>query len=132
MTRRGSHVRLTSDKVALPAIHVFNIGTSESINHRKKRLNQGGIIAWGRGGAAVDVIMRGQSIGVHNQVKFLLGEDHIERLDPKVAADEFSLDGINKTDDLIAKAAHHSRVFVPTFKSRFMSHIASKYEPLYR
>ena len=118
--------------VPLETIHICSIGTSDAVNHRWDRLNKGGIIAWGRGNSAVDVIMRGQSIGVHNQVKFLVGSDHIERLDPKVAADEFSLDGIRKADDLIAKAAHHSRVFMPTFKDRFADHIASVYEPLYR
>lgn len=118
--------------VPLSAIHVFSIGTSDAVIQRRTRLNKGGIIAWGREGAAVDVIMRGQSIGVHNQAKFLLGADHIERLDPKVAADEFSLDGIHKADDLIAKAAHHSRVFMPTFKAHFSGHIAPAYAPLHR
>ncbi|MGB8225244.1 MAG: CBASS cGAMP-activated phospholipase [Sedimentisphaerales bacterium] len=117
--------------VPLPAIHVLSIGTSDSVAHRKERLNKGGIIAWGRENAAVDVIMRGQSIGVNNQAMFLLGKDHIERLNPKVAQDEFSLDGINKADDLIAKAAHHSRVFMPTFQARFMNHRATKFTPLY-
>lgn len=118
--------------IPLADIHIFSIGTSDAVNYRRKRLNRGGIIAWGRESAAVDVILRGQSIGVHNQVKFLLGTDHIERLDPKVAADEFSLDGIHKVDDLIAKAAHHSRVFMPTFTARFASHIAPTYEPIHR
>lgn len=118
--------------VPLSAIHVFSIGTSDAVIHRRKRLNKGGIIAWGRENAAVNVIMRGQSIGVHNQAKFLLGADRIERLDPKVAADEFSLDGIHKADDLIAKAAHHSRVFMPVFKTRFAGHIAPTYEPFHR
>lgn len=119
-------------KVPLSAIHVFSIGTSNAVTHRKKRLNSGGIIAWGRESAAVDVIMRGQSIGVNNQVTWLLGKDHIERLDPKVAADEFSLDGIHKADDLIAKGAHHSRIFMPTFKERFMSHQATPFDPMYK
>jgi uncharacterized protein len=119
-------------RIAMSDIHIFSIGTSNAINHRRKRLNRGGIIAWGRGSAAVDVIMRGQSIGVRNQVNFLLGKDHVERLDPKVVAGEFSLDGIDKADDLIAKAAHHSRAFMPTFKNRFASHIAAPYHPIYR
>lgn len=117
--------------VPLADMHILSIGTSNAVNHRRKRLNAGGIVAWGRENAAVDVIMRGQSIGVHNQVKFLLGADHIERLDPKVAADEFSLDGVDKADDLIAKAAHHSRVFMPTFKERFANHIAPSFKAFY-
>jgi patatin-like phospholipase/acyl hydrolase len=118
--------------IPLSAIHVFSIGTSDAVTHRKNRLNNGGIIAWGRQSAAVDVIIRGQSIGVHNQVAWLLGKDHIDRLDPRVAADEFSLDGMNKADDLIGKAAHHSRLFMPKFKEHFMSHKAPLFEPIYK
>jgi patatin-like phospholipase/acyl hydrolase len=118
--------------VSLSDIHVFRIGTSDAVNHRQSRLNQGGIISWGRENAAVDVIMRGQSIGVNNQIKFLLGEDHVERLDPRVANGEFSLDGVVKADDLIAKAAHHSRIFMPKFRERFSAHIAPRYTPMHR
>lgn len=119
-------------KVPLSAIHVFSVGTTDVVTHRNQRLDSGGIIAWGRESAAIDVIMRGQSIGVNNQVTWLLGKDHIERLDPKVAANEFSLDGIHKADDLIAKAAHYSRSFMPIFKNRFMSHKAPPYEPIHK
>ncbi len=118
--------------IPLSALHIFSIGTSDAVNHRKKRLNGGGIIAWGRENTAVSIIMRGQSIGVRNQVKFLLGADHVDCLDPKVAANEFSFDGVHKADDLIAKAAHYSRVFTPTFKARFAGHIAPIYTPIYR
>lgn len=119
-------------EVPLNAIHVFSLGTSDAVTHRKNRLNNGGIIAWGWKSAVVDLIMRGQSIGAHNQATWLLGKDHIERLDPKVAEDEFSLDGIKKADDLIAKAAHHSRKFMPIFKERFMSHKAPPFDPIHK
>ena len=95
----------------------------------------GGLISWGFGRptpAAIDVIMRGQSIAVNNQSTFLLGKNRILRLDPKVAADEFSLDGIRKADDLIGKAAHYSRVLIPEFKKRFVSHIAAPFDPVYK
>jgi len=117
--------------ITLENIHMLSIGTSNAINHRKNRLNAGGIISWARESAAVDVIMRGQSIGVNNQVNYLLGKDHVERLDPKVAAGEFSLDGFHKTEDLIAKAAHHSRSLIPTFKIKFAEHIAPAFTPFY-
>ena len=118
--------------IPLENIHVLSIGTSNTINHRKKRLNSGGIISWARESAAVDVIMRGQSIGVNNQINYLLGKDHVERLDPKVAAGEFSLDGFHKAEDLIAKAAHHSRSLIPTFNAKFAEHVAPAFNPLYR
>ena len=113
-------------------LYIFNVGTSDPVNHRENRLNAGGIISWGRNGAAVDVIMRGQSIGVHNQTKFILGEGHIDRLDPKVAANEFSLDGAHKSSDLIAQAAHYSRAAIPAFKEKFAQHHAPKFKPFYK
>lgn len=117
--------------IPLKTIQVLSIGTSSSVTSRHKRLNVGGKISWARNNVVVDVIMRGQSIGVNNQAKFLLGEEKIVRLDPRVAPDEFSLDGVHKTDDLIAKAAHYSRIFAPQFQNKFMGHKASYYSPYY-
>lgn len=117
--------------VPLGDIHVLSIGTSDAVNHRKRRLNWGGKLHWAWDNSAIDVIMRGQSIGVHNQATFLLGKDRVERLNPKVAADEFTLDGIHKVEDLVAKAAHQSRTFMPTFEQKFRQHIAAPYEPLF-
>ena len=88
-------------------------------------------MAWALGNAAIDVIMRGQSIGVHNHAKFLLSPERIERLNPKVASDEFSLDGVHKADDLIGKAAHHSRTVMPIFEKKFLLHHAGPYTPLF-
>ena len=94
-------------------------------------MNSGGILAWALESAAIDIIMRGQSIAANNQAHFLLGQERIERLNPRVAAKEFSLDGIQKAQDLIAKAAHHTRIFVPTFQHKFLAHKAIPYSPLY-
>ncbi len=116
----------------LSSIWALSIGTSDAISRRRKRLNGGGIISWGLGNAAIDVIMRGQSIGTNNQARFLLEGERLERLNPKVAADEFSLDGISKADDLIGKAAHHSRMFAPVFEEKFAQHAAAPYVPLHR
>jgi patatin-like phospholipase/acyl hydrolase len=118
-------------KIPLDSLRVLSIGTSEAVSHRRQRLNHGGIISWALGSAAVDVIMRGQSLAAYHQATHLLGKDRVERLNPKVAADEFSLDGVRKVDDLIGKAAHHSRVFMPTFAQRFASHRAASYEPMH-
>jgi len=119
-------------KVPLTSLKVFSIGTSDVVALHPERLDGGGLIAWALNNAATDIILRGQSIGVNNQAKFLLGADKIERLNPKVASDEFSLDSIQKVDDLIGKAAHHSRTFMPIFKDKFRSHTAEQYEPLYK
>jgi patatin-like phospholipase/acyl hydrolase len=117
--------------VPLEQLAVLSIGTSDSVSHRKASLDQGGIFAWATANAAVDVIMRGQSIGVANQARFLLGEERFERLNPKVAANEFSLDGVHKADDLIGKANHFSRIFAPTFEKKFGEHQAAPYTPLH-
>lgn len=117
--------------VPLNDIKVLSLGTSEAISTRRHRLNTGGILSWARGNAAIDVIMRGQSIAVHNQAKFLLGQDRVHRLNPVVPENEFSLDGTHKASDLIAKAAHHSRTFMPTFEREFLSHTAKSFSPLY-
>lgn len=117
--------------VPLDSIRVFSIGTSDPVTSRPKRLDEGGILAWGLGGDALDVIMRGQSIGVTNQITFLLGKDRVERLDPKVPHGELSLDGVHKSEDIVAKAAHYSRIAMPTINDKFMSHVAAKYKPFY-
>lgn len=117
--------------IPLSDVHALSIGTSNAVTHRRNKLNSGGLFAWASGNSAIDVIMRGQSTGVHNQATFLLGREHIERLNPQVAANEFSLDGVHKSADLVGKAAHHSRVFMPTFEARFGEHQAAPYTPLY-
>jgi uncharacterized protein len=118
-------------KVPPSALHLFSIGTSDAVARREKRLNSGGIVAWGMDNAAIDVIMRGQSIGANNQAKLLLGKDHVERLDPKVAVGEFPFDRACKADDLIAKARHHSRILTPAFEERYARHVAPAYTPIY-
>ncbi len=117
--------------IPLESITVFSIGTSDAVSHRKKKLDRGGKLPWVTGNDAIDVIMRGQSIGVHNQASFLLGRDHVERWNPKVTSDEFTLDGVHKADDLVGKAAHTSRIMMPRFQEKFVAHKAAEYTPLY-
>lgn len=115
----------------LDALSILSIGTSDEVTSRPNRLDRGGILAWAWGSVAINVVMRGQSIGVNNQAKFLLGNDRFERLSPKVAAGEFSLDGANKAEDLIGMASHYSRHFMPAFEHKFKCHEANPYTPLY-
>lgn len=118
-------------EIPLQTIKVFSIGTTDALNNRKNTLDWGGKLPWVTGNDAVDVIMRGQSVGVNNQATFLLGKDRVERWDPKVGSGAFSLDGINKVDDLVGKAAHYSRIHMPRFKEMFADYKAATYEPLY-
>lgn len=118
--------------VPMTSIAALSIGTSDPMTQRRHRLDWGGILPWAIGNAAIDIIMRGQSLAATNHSRFLLGNDRFERVNPGVAAGEFTLDGVEKADDLIGKAAHYGRKFLGDFKSKFTPHKALKYTPLYR
>jgi patatin-like phospholipase/acyl hydrolase len=112
-------------------IRILSIGTYDSVNSRPSRLDRGGKISWARSAAVVDVILRAQTIGVNNQLRFLLMPEHFLRIDPRVPAADVSLDLTCKTDELISRAAHHSRIYVPEIEKRFLEHKAQPYLPLY-
>lgn len=114
------------------SIRVLSIGTSQEVRAGRPRLDWGGIMAWGLGNAAVDLIIHAQSVAASNQVRLLLGEDRIVRVDPVVAEGEFSLDGPRRAPELIAMASHHSRGLGETFQRQFAVHIAPAFEPHYR
>lgn len=118
--------------VPLDTISVLSIGTCEEVVARPGRLDTSGILGWALGGSAVNVIMRGQSIGANNQAKFLLEADRLYRLNPNVPPGQFSLDGIKKANDLIGIAAHHSRHLLQSFETMFKEHKAGPYSPRYR
>ncbi len=118
--------------VPLTSMRVLSIGTSEPVSYRRQRLNSGGVLAWALGNAAIDVILRGQSIAAHNQARLLIGKENIERVSPKVASGEFSLAGVHKVEDLLARAAHDSRAFSPMFEQTFRAHTARPFSPLFQ
>lgn len=117
-------------RVPLEHTHLLNIGTTEEITDRHRRLDNAGRIGWSK--QAIDVALRGQTIAARNQAKFLLGERRFHRLDPPVPAGAYTLDGVSRIDDLIGKAAHHSRHFAPIFQERFANHTAPPFTPLYQ
>lgn len=114
--------------VPLAAIRVLSVGTCSSIVRRPATLNWGGKLLWAK--SAVDVVMRGQSLGVQKQAVHLLGRDRVKRLDPRVPDSLFALDSVS-ADALVAKAAHESRIFMPTFKREFRPHRAAAYSPIF-
>lgn len=114
--------------VPLRSIGVLSLGTSDSVAYHSSRLNWGGKLVWAK--SAVDVIMRGQSLGIQNQAVHLLGHEKIIRLDPKVPKDLFSIDRLT-VEELLSKAAHESRIFSPVFVKNFQSHQPPIYEPFY-
>jgi patatin-like phospholipase/acyl hydrolase len=119
-------------KVPVERVSILSIGTYDAVAKRHRRVDHGGKMAWLRDNAAIDLILRAQSIGTNNHVSFLVGADHLLRIDPKVPAEDVVLDNVRSLDELIARAGHHSRVMMPTIKERFGSHRAEPYEPLYR
>lgn len=115
-------------RIPLESTYILSIGTTDALNSRHRRLDESGMLGWSK--EAIDVVMRGQTIAARNQAKFLVGDENYYRLDPVVPASEFCLDGIDRTEELIAKAAHYSRVFAPTFSTRFATHTAEPFVPL--
>lgn len=114
--------------VKLDAIRVLSLGTTSEVVGRPTNLDAGGLWQWRN--AAVDVILRGQSLGVQHQATHLLGQEAVCRVDTRVPEHLFALDRL-APDDLIARAAHASRTFCPDFAQRFADHTAAAYTPLY-
>ncbi len=119
--------------VPLDAIRVLSLGTSDPVTRRPSRLDWGGLLPWAK--SAVNVVMRGQSLGAHKQALHLLGKDasgkdKVARLDPRVPDGLFKMDCLRE-QDLMGKAAHESRIFTPTFDEQFKPHTAPEYQPLY-
>jgi patatin-like phospholipase/acyl hydrolase len=114
--------------VSLSAIRVLSLGTTNAVKGRPKKLDRGGLWQWRT--EAVDVIMRGQSIGAFTQAQHLLGRDKVVRMDPKVPDGLFTLDKLS-VEEFLGKAAHESRHFSPKFKTIFSDHIAPEFKPFH-
>jgi len=115
----------------LEDIRLFSVGTSEAMPKRTSVLDWGGQLIWGKTGAAIGAVMRGQSAAALNQARFLLGKANVVRLSPIVPDGEFALDGVRRAEALIAKARHHSRSVAPEFQQVFGSHLAPPFQSLY-
>ena len=71
---------------------VFSLGTTIEVRHRSRRLDQGGLLPSAR--AAVDVILRAQSISANNHVYHLLSSDRPVRGELLVLVDRTHAAGI--------------------------------------
>lgn len=111
-------------EIPLNAIKVLSLGTTNEIKGRSNKLNNGGLFQWMFD--AIEVIMRGQSIGAYTQAKHLLGKDNIHRLDPIVPDGLFALDKLS-VDELLSTAASESRHFAPVFEEKYMDHKAPEF-----
>jgi patatin-like phospholipase/acyl hydrolase len=143
----GSHVRLIDGGVwannpavvgvteavsmfgrPLEEIRVLSLGTTTSTRTRPSRLDKAGLVQWCKSTNIVDVLLAGQSAGAFAEVQHLIGPDKAKRLNPQ-APDERALLDRCDARDLIAKAAHHSRIFCPIFEETFGSHISTTSVP---
>ncbi len=111
-------------------IKVLNLGTCDSIELRGASLNRGGLWQWRMAG--VDVVLRGQSASVAKHVRFLIGTENLLRIDSPVPAGFLALDAFQRSSDLVAKAAHHSRIHMPEIESKFLHHKAPDFIPVYQ
>lgn len=112
----------------LDSIRVLSIGTTATARTRPRRLDNAGLLRWVRGPNVVEVLLNGQSAGAFAQVQHLVGPGNAHRLNPIAPNGLAELDRCD-ADDLIAKAAHHSRVFCPTFEASFIGHTPAAYSP---
>lgn len=109
-------------------ISVLSLGTTDTVQHRDDRLDQGGFWQWKRD--AAELIMSSQGVAATAQANLLLGDDRLVRIDAKVAKDVFSLDGLTY-DRLLAAASHQSLRSAPTVQHRFLNHRAPDFVPYY-
>jgi len=114
----------------LNSLNVLSLGTTSEVKQRGDELDSGGLYHWAL--EAPEVIMRGQSIGATNQAELLLGKDRFYRVDPKVPAELYKLDGVSASWKLLAEASNASRTFSTTFRDRFADHIAEEFQPCYQ
>jgi patatin-like phospholipase/acyl hydrolase len=112
----------------LETIRVLSIGTTASARTRPRRLDGAGLLRWARGPNVVEVLLNGQSAGAFAQVQHLVGPANAHRLNPIAPEGLAALDKCDASG-LIAKAAHHSRMFCPTFEAVFGNHTPAPYSP---
>lgn len=111
-------------------IRVLSLGTTSGLRRPRPRLRRSGIVGWARGGSALEVVLRGQSLGAHNQVIHLLGRERSLRIDSLVPDGLVRLDRI-MPGYLLSKASAISRQYSPEVASLFFSHVARPYVPHY-
>ncbi|HPM38251.1 MAG TPA: CBASS cGAMP-activated phospholipase [candidate division Zixibacteria bacterium] len=108
------------------SLRAFSLSTTSPIQKKPESLSNGGFWQWRK--AAVDVILRGQSVGAHGQASLLLDKDRYLRCDPLVHDELFALDKLT-AEGLLSNAAHTSRHLTPEFKRMFSAHMASPFVP---
>lgn len=112
--------------VPLDAIKVLSIGTGRVIKERERSLDRGGQIAWSS--EAVDVLFSAQGAGTQDQLRLLLGDGRVHRINPSVPTTWKDLDVLRP--EYAAQAAEDAKTFGPTFTEQFRSHQAVSLDQL--
>lgn len=113
----------------LDSLRILSIGTTSDLKIRGKSLDNAGFLRWAKRPGAIDLLMRGQSVGAFTQAQHLVGPEKVHRIDPLVA-EQAALDECD-ADELVARASHHSRIFSPTFSDVFAGHIPPPFAPFH-
>jgi uncharacterized protein len=113
--------------VPLESISVLSLGTTNAVCERPDSLDFGGLWQWRT--TAIDVALRGQSLGVQGQAQHLLTRERAVRIDPVVPAGLFQLDKLSETK-FLSHAAHVSREASAQVRETFLDHIAPPFIPL--
>lgn len=103
----------------LDAIHLLNVGTTESLERFPKRLDNGGIFQWAT--KATSVVLAAGTGGVQGTAAHLLGQERYERFDAVVCPGEFRLDKVDP-EELAGWASGRGRELSPIFTKQFQSH----------
>ena len=114
--------------IPLDNIRVFSLGTTTDVRQRGRRLDRGGLLAWA--GDAVEVLMRAQSESATKQIRHLVGNNNVLRLDPTVPTGTVSLDKVD-ADALYGLAGHVSRDASPAVHRLFCDHRAPAFAPFH-
>ena len=104
--------------VPLASIRVLSIGTGSVVCERSAALTKGGQWAWRS--EAVDLLFRAQGDGAHNEVRLLIGKDHVLRVNPKVPPSWKALDVLR--DDFAGRAAEDAKEHGPMIERDFTRH----------
>jgi len=104
--------------VPLHAIHVLSIGTGNVVKNRPGKLDWGGRWAWR--GDGIDVLLRAQSEGVQNQVRLLLTDQQVLRINPTVPAAWDEMDVLRR--EFAALGQEDAKKHRTAITKRFLGH----------
>jgi patatin-like phospholipase/acyl hydrolase len=113
--------------VPLSAIRVLNIGTTESVSHHPKRLDNGGFIQWAK--PIGSTLIEASSRGGQGTAEHMVGREDFWRFDALVPGGLYELDSVD-AEDITGLAASVSRELSPIYADTFAGHRAPDYSPL--